>query len=51
MIAEGYNASRCIHTINQTKKIALPLADILYEILWNHANAKEAFKSIERLLI
>lgn len=51
MVAEGYNAAKCIHTINQSVKADMPIADTVYEILWNHLPAAEGFKKIETFLV
>ena len=50
MVAEGYNASKCIHKKNETIKAAIPIADTIYEILWQHVAAEEGFKKIESIL-
>jgi glycerol-3-phosphate dehydrogenase (NAD(P)+) len=51
MVAEGYNASNCIHTMNETLKLELPIMDAVYQILWKGADPAETFKSIEPLLV
>ena len=51
MVAEGYNASKCIHTMNETLKIDLPIMDAIYQILWKGAAPEATFKSIEKLLV
>lgn len=51
MVAEGYNASRCIHATNQKLQVGLPIADCIYEILWQHLSAEEGFKKIEFFLV
>lgn len=51
MVAEGYNASKCIHTMNETLKIDLPIMDAIYQILWEGAAPEATFKSIEKLLV
>jgi len=50
MVAEGYNASKCIHITNTTLKAHIPIATTVYEILWKHLSAEEGFKKIEELL-
>lgn len=47
MVAEGYNASRCIHTINQTVQADIPIAHAIYRILWEKLSPREGFKLIE----
>ena len=51
MVAEGYNASKCIHTMNQTLKLNLPIMDAVYQILWEGADPAATFKAIERFLV
>ena len=50
MVAEGYNASKCIHHINQAVKADIPIANTVYEILWNNIKPAEGFKAIEKKL-
>jgi glycerol-3-phosphate dehydrogenase (NAD(P)+) len=50
MVAEGYNASKCIHTINQQIKAAMPIAATVYQILWEHIPPAEGFAAIEKVL-
>jgi glycerol-3-phosphate dehydrogenase (NAD(P)+) len=51
MVAEGYNASKCIHTMNESVKASIPIASAIYEILWEHLPAFEGFKKIETYLV
>ncbi|MEO8769266.1 MAG: NAD(P)H-dependent glycerol-3-phosphate dehydrogenase [Ferruginibacter sp.] len=51
MVAEGYNASKCMHIINQNIKAAMPIAEAIYKILWQNAEARSEFKQIEKTLI
>ncbi|HMZ45852.1 MAG TPA: NAD(P)-binding domain-containing protein [Chitinophagaceae bacterium] len=51
MIAEGYNASKCIFKTNQTVNANIPIATIMYKILWEQLPAEIGFKEIEKLLI
>lgn len=50
MVAEGYNASKCIHHINQAVEADIPIANTVYEILWNNIKPAEGFKGIEKYL-
>jgi glycerol-3-phosphate dehydrogenase (NAD(P)+) len=50
MVAEGYNASKCITVINKNLGIDLPIIDGVYKILWEGYNPTLAFKEIEKLL-
>ena len=51
MVAEGYNASRCIYLINKDIKAETPIVDTVYEILWNNLSAQKGFKLIEEKLV
>lgn len=51
MVAEGYNASKCMFGINQKIKAEMPIAETVYQILWKELSPEEGFKTIERVLI
>jgi len=51
MVAEGYNASKCIHTMNQTLNLKLPIMEAIYQILWEGAAPDVTFKELEQILI
>ena len=51
MVAEGYNASKCIHSINRKILANMPIADTVYKILWKNLSAAEGFKKIEEALV
>lgn len=51
MVAEGYNASKCVHTTNHNLKVNIPIADIIYKILWDNFSAAEGFSLIEKTLV
>lgn len=51
MVAEGYNASKCIHVMNKTVLASMPIASAIYEILWEQLPAAEGFKKIETFLV
>lgn len=51
MVAEGYNASKCIHTMNQTLKVQMPIMDAVYQILWEGASPDLTFKNLEQILV
>lgn len=51
MVAEGYNASNCIHKMNESLQLELPIMDAVYQILWQGADPAKTFKSIEPLLV
>ena len=50
MVAEGYNASKCMYLINQKIKSAMPIAETIYKILWEGLPAAEGFEMIEKTL-
>jgi glycerol-3-phosphate dehydrogenase (NAD(P)+) len=51
MVAEGFNAAKCMHIINQKVKAEMPIAQTVFDILWNNVDAKTGFKNIEEGLI
>ena len=51
MVAEGYNASKCMHIINQRIKAEMPIAETVHKILWENLSAAEGFNSIEQALV
>ena len=51
MVAEGYNASRCIHHINRKIMADMSIADTVYQILWENLPAAKGFNRIEQTLI
>lgn len=51
MIAEGYNASRCVYSINKKVGASMPIADSIYTILWEGVNPGEGFRKIEQVLV
>lgn len=51
MVAEGYNASRCIYNINKSVEAAMPMADTVFRILWENVKPAEGFKRIEQVLV
>ncbi|HWK05392.1 MAG TPA: NAD(P)H-dependent glycerol-3-phosphate dehydrogenase [Puia sp.] len=51
MVAEGYNASKCIFLINREIKAKMPIAEMIYRILWENVKAEEGFKQIEPYLV
>jgi glycerol-3-phosphate dehydrogenase (NAD(P)+) len=50
MVAEGYNASRCIFKANEAFQADIPIATTIYQILWEHLSPEEGFKKIESRL-
>ena len=51
MVAEGHPASRCIHLISQNKGAEMPIAEAVYEILWEGLPPQEGLRRIEQGLI
>jgi len=51
MVAEGYNASKCMYLINNKVKAEMPIAETIYRILWNELPADEGFEKIESVLV
>src|SRR6185312_14022056 len=51
MVAEGYNASKCIFLINKKVKAEMPVAETIYKILWNEMPVDKGFEEIERNLV
>jgi glycerol-3-phosphate dehydrogenase (NAD(P)+) len=51
MVAEGYNASRCMYSINQQIGARMPIAENIFRVLWENLPAQEAFLDIEKHLI
>lgn len=51
MVAEGYNASRCMYAINQKINAEMPIAETIYKILWENLPAAEGLKKIETNLL
>lgn len=51
MVAEGYNAAKCIYIINKSVDAAIPIAETVYKILWEDVKPSEGFKRIEQVLV
>lgn len=51
MVAEGYNASKCMHIINKNIHAEMPIAETIYGILWENISAAEGFAKIEETLV
>ena len=50
MVAEGYNACKCIMAINECMEIDLPIITAIYKILWEGADPGASFKEMEKIL-
>ena len=51
MVAEGYNASKCMHIINEQVSADMPIANAVFEILWNGQSASDVFGRLEQELV
>lgn len=51
MVAEGYNASRSLYLINEEVKADIPIARMVYRILWEGLNPAEGFRLVEETMI
>jgi len=51
MVAEGFNASKCIFQINKDIRAEMPIAETIYRILWENVKSREGFKLIEEVLV
>lgn len=51
MVAEGYNACKCIYLINQSIGSDMPIGETLYKILWENVKPKDGFNEIEQILV
>ncbi len=51
MVAEGFNASKGIFEINKKIQAIMPIAQNIFETLWQNKNAAIAFENIENVLI
>lgn len=50
MIAEGYFASKCIRHINSRYGICMPIADMVYDVLYRNASPRKRMKELAALL-
>jgi glycerol-3-phosphate dehydrogenase (NAD(P)+) len=51
MVAEGYNASKCMNELNKNIGANIPIAHALYKIIWENAQPRTMFKEIEKVLV
>ena len=51
MVAEGYNAAQCIYNINKDIKADMPIAETIYQILWESVKPATGFKHVEQVLV
>ncbi len=50
MIAEGYYASACIRHINETHKVDMPIAEMVYNVLYKKASARKSMIALIKVL-
>ena len=51
MVAEGYFAAECIRHINARHGVEMPIADMVYDILYRGASARKSMKALTLKLI
>lgn len=51
MVAEGYTASKCMYSINKKIGAEMPIAEAIYQVLWENLNPEDGFKKIESELV
>lgn len=50
MVAEGYYASKCIHEINKTHQVDMPIAESVYQILYENKSPQATIKILTEKL-
>jgi glycerol-3-phosphate dehydrogenase (NAD(P)+) len=50
MVAEGYYAARGMQSVSKEYAISIPIATIIYQILWENLSPSDGFLQIEQLL-
>lgn len=51
MVAEGYYASRCIYNFNKSIGAEMPIAEVIYKILWERLSPRDGFEKVEEVLV
>ncbi len=51
MVAEGYYASRCIYNFNKSIGADMPIAETIYQILWERLQPRKGFEKVETVLV
>jgi glycerol-3-phosphate dehydrogenase (NAD(P)+) len=51
MVAEGYNASKCIYLVNKQIGAEMPIAETVYRILWENVKPRQGFNLVEKTLV
>jgi len=50
MVAEGYYAARGMQTVSAKYNIAIPMASVIYQILWEGVSPAENFRKLEKMM-
>jgi len=50
MVAEGYYSAFCIHEVNKKYNIGIPIADMVYKILYEGASPRKAMQGLSKTL-
>ena len=50
MVAEGYYAAECIRRSSLRRNIDMPIADMVWEVLYNNASARDAMLALTKIL-
>lgn len=50
MVAEGYNAAKCMFNVNKTIGADMPIATTIYRILWEKVQPRKGFAEIEKVM-
>ena len=51
MIAEGYYGTKCINEMNEKYEVNIPIADMVYRILYEGASAREEVKVLREKIL
>lgn len=51
MVAEGYYASRCIYNLNKDIGADMPIAETIYQILWERLQPRKGLEKVEQVLV
>ena len=43
-VAEGYYGTKCMHDINETRGVEMPIANAVYDVLYRHVNPARAMR-------
>ena len=50
MVAEGYYAAACIKHVNEKYNIYMPIADMVYDVLYKKASPRRRMRELTSLL-